>query len=136
TAMAPSILIPAGWQLVDVVGAVIRATVNVNVRWSAITGATYQLDIQTRTGEWIAPCVSSLTSASFAYAGVCPAASMRKVDHADIQTVRVTATTPVINTTVTTAYDGIATDAYLETAGGQATAVAMSWTDVGGGARY
>jgi len=54
TAAAPSTMIPAGWQLTDVVGAVIRATINVNFRWSSIPGASYSLDVQTSTGEWIA----------------------------------------------------------------------------------
>jgi hypothetical protein len=138
TAAAPSTLITAGWQLVDVVGAVIRATINVNVRWSAITGAAYTLDVQTRAGEWIAPCVAStsISGASFSYAGVCTAASFRKVNHADIQAFRITATTTANTTTIAVPYDGVASDVYLETPGGQASAVALSWTDVGGGARY
>ncbi|HEY0986554.1 MAG TPA: ADYC domain-containing protein [Kofleriaceae bacterium] len=139
TAASPSTMIPGGWWLTDVVGAVIRATINVNVRWSAIQGATYSLDVQLRTGEWIAPCLDGTQiggSSSVAYTGVCTSAAMRKVDHADIQAFRVTATTSVGSTTATRPYDGVDSDWYITIPGGQASAVALSWNDVGGGAHY
>jgi hypothetical protein len=139
TAASPSTMIPAGWNLTDVVGAVIRATINVNVRWSAIQGASYSLDIQTRTGEWITPCLGPTVigaSSSVIYTGVCTSAAMRKVDHADIQAFRVTATTTVGTTVGTRLYDGIDSDWYINLAGGQTSAVALSWNNVGGGAHY
>jgi hypothetical protein len=139
TAASSSTMILGGWNMIDVVGAVIRATINMNVRWSSIQSAAYQLDIQTRAGEWIAPCISAAQigqSSSVVYTGVCTAASMRKVDRADIQAFRVTATTTTGTTIGTRAYDGIDSDWYISLAGGQTSAVALSWNNVGGGARY
>jgi hypothetical protein len=139
TGAAPSTMILGGWNMIGVVGAVIRAAINVNVRWSSIQSATYQLDIQTRTGEWVAPCISAAQigqSSSVAYTGVCTAASMRKVDRAEIQAFRITATTTTGTTVGTRLYDGVDSDWYISLAGGQASAVALHWTNVGGGARY
>jgi hypothetical protein len=139
TPAAPSTMIVGGWQLADVVGAVIRATINVNLRWSSIASASYSLDIQTRTGEWITPCLDASqigVSPSVVYAGVCVSAAMRKVDHADIKAFRITATTPVVSTTATRLYDGVDSDAYIEISGGTASAVALTWNEVGGGAKF
>ena len=139
TAASSTTMVLGGWWLTDVVGAVIRATINVNVRWSAILGATYSLDVQLRTGEWIAPCIAATQiggSSSVVYTGVCTGASNRKVDHADIAAFRVNATTTTGTTIGTRAYDGVDSDWYISIAGGQASAVAMSWNDVGGGAHY
>lgn len=139
TAAAPSTMIPAGWQLTDVVGAVIRATINVNFRWSSISGASYSFDVQTTSGEWIAPCLDASqvgVKPSVAYTGVCASASFRKVDHADIKAFRITATTTAGTTTAIAPYGGVDSDAYLELPGGKVSAVALSWNEVGGGARF
>src|SRR5262249_23675935 len=59
TTTAASSMIASGWQLAEVVGGVLRADMNVNVRWSALAGAAMSLDVMTRSGDWIAPCLDA-----------------------------------------------------------------------------
>lgn len=136
TARAATTMIAAGWQLADVVGGVIRGGAEANVRWSIVPGAVYSLDVQTRTGEWIAPCFNSLVlggNNSVVYRGVCVSASNRPINRADIAAFRVTATGSLVGTA---AYDGIDTDAYVDIPGGKTSATVVSWNEIGPGYTY
>ena len=135
TATAPTTMMASSWRLAEVVGGVLRAAIDLNVRWSSLAGATTTLDIQTRTGEWIAPCVSSPGSSRWVYTGVCPA-NNRLVNRADIAALRVNYTTASGTVSATTVYDDADSDVYIALPGGTTTAVAVTWNDRGPGARY
>jgi hypothetical protein len=139
TAIAPTTMIASGWQQPEVVGGVIRAGIDVNLRWSAIPGASYSLAVQTRSGEWIAPCIDTPyigTATSFVYRGTCNSASFRAVDHADIASVRVTATSTAGTQTGNRGYNGFDSDHYIDVPGGAATAVTVTWNNLGQGFNY
>jgi ADYC domain-containing protein len=130
TTTAASTMIANGWKLDEVVGGVIRAAIDVNVRWSAVAGSVYTLDVETGAGEWIPSCIASATigtATSFAYRGVCVGAANRAVNHADIIAFRVTATTSGQSTSATVPYDGFSSDPYLALANGTTTALAVHW---------
>lgn len=126
----------------EVIGGVVRASLDVNVRWTAVPSTTYALDIQLRTGEWIANCVAAATigtATSWTYTGSCPDAAGRAVNHNDIVAFRMNynghyATQP---------YDGISSDAYIpaikvspaltadQVKASQITALTLTWKDLG-----
>lgn len=139
TAIAPTTMIAGGWQRPEVIGGVIRAGIDVNLRWSAVQGATYSLAVQTRSGEWIAPCIDTPligSATSLVYRGICSSASFRAVDHADIAVVRVIATSTNGTQIANRGYNGFDSDLYIDVPGGQATAVTVTWNDVGQGFTY
>jgi hypothetical protein len=139
TASAPTTMIAGGWQLTEVIGAVIRAAIDVNLRWSALSGATFSLDVQTRTGEWISPCLDTAqigTASSVVFRGVCVNAANRSVTHADIAAFRINYTRFGMTQSATQAYDGVDSDAYVDLPGGKTTAVAVTWNEVGAGFSY
>lgn len=142
TAISPTQMLAKGWNLAEVLGGVVRASVDVNVRWSSLAGYSYQLDVQTRGGEWITPCMTSAhigATPQATYRGVCPGAHDRLVHHADIAAFRVTYTKSGSPTYVALrSYDGFSTDTYvaLTAPGSTTTALAVTWNDVGGGAKY
>lgn len=130
TAAAASTMIASQWKLDEVVGGVIRAAIDVNVRWSSLAGSVYTLDVETRAGEWIPSCIDSATigtATRFVYHGVCVGAANRAVNHADIVAFRVTATSAGQSTIATQAYDGFSSDAYVALANGATTAIAVHW---------
>jgi ADYC domain len=139
TTVAPTTMIAEGWQLSEVVGAVIRAEIDVNLRWSALGGATYSLAVQSRTGEWISPCLDASqlgTATSAVYRGRCISAANRRVNHADIVKFQITATTSAGTKVGVQPYNGVDSDAYVEIAGGTTTAVAITWGGLGEGHTY
>jgi hypothetical protein len=139
TTTAASTMIAGGWQLLGVIGGVVAAAVDVNVRWSRVSGATYALAVQSRTGEWISPCISATQiggATSLVYRGVRIGASHRAVNHADIKAFRITATVGLTNQVATAAYDGVDTDAYVPLSSGITTALVVAWNDVGPGFTY
>lgn len=139
TPASPTTMIANGWHLAENLGAVIRAAIDVQVRWSAVSGATYSLAVQTRTGEWVQPCIDtpSIGSAtSLVYRGVCTSALGRTIDHSDIAAVRITSTSTVGTQVVTRAYNGFDSDTYVDIPGGKPTALAVSWNDAGPGFTY
>jgi hypothetical protein len=138
TAAAPTTMIAGGWQLTEVLGGVIRAAVDVNVRWSSLPSVSYALNVQTRTGEWISPCLDAtqLGSASTVFHGVCVSAANRQVNHADIAAFQIAYTKLGVTRYATQAYDGADTDAYIDLPDGRTNAVAITWNEVRPGARY
>lgn len=142
TAKSPSTMLAGGWKLAEVVGGVIRAAIDVNVRWSWLPGYSYTLDVQTRTGDWITSCIDSTQIGMFpwfVYSGVCTGAGNRSVNHADIAAFRVTYTRLGFPTYVATGnYDGFSSDAYvaLSAFNSWTTALALHWNDIGNGAKY
>lgn len=138
TVAAASTMLANGWQLAEVVGAVIRASLDVNVRWSAVANAAYTIDVQTRASEWVNGCIGSTqigAATSYAFTGKCVGAANRIVDHSDIIAFRVNATVGSTTTTATASYDGVASDAYVPLAG-TTTAVAVQWNDLGSAWTY
>jgi len=138
TTMPASTMIASGWQLVEVTGGVIRAELEVNVRWAAVAGATYSLDVLARDGTWVTPCLGAAqldTSTSVRFTGLCVAAD-RTVPHADIVAFRITATNATGSATATAAYDGVAGDVYAELSGGTTTAIDVGWNAYRGAVRY
>jgi hypothetical protein len=134
TATAATTMIANKWKLDEVVGGVIRAALDVNVRWGAILGATYAIDIETRTGEWIPACIDAAhigAATSFAYHGVCVGAANRAVNHADILAFRIAYTQGTQSLSATQAYDGFSSDAYVDLLDATTTALAVHWNDLG-----
>ncbi len=138
TPAAPTTMIAGGWQLTEVLGGVIRAALDVNVRWGSLPSMSYALNVQTRGGEWISPCLDAtqITSTSTVFRGVCVSAANRKVSQADIAAFQVAYTKAGITKYATQAYDGADTDAYIDLPGGKTTAVAITWNEVIPYARY
>jgi hypothetical protein len=130
TTMSPATLIARGWQLVEVVGGMVRASVAINVRWDAVAGATYALDVQTRTGEWIAPCFDAATvgtATGVTIDGGCPAAPGRSLTSGEIVALRVNVQRSASTDPHTLVYDGVSTDVYLPLPGGRPTALVLGW---------
>jgi hypothetical protein len=142
TAISPTTMMADGWNLVEVVGGVLRASIDVNLRWSSLPGYSYTVDAQTGAGGWITSCIDSAhigSSTSFAYRGVCVGSANMRLNHSDIIAFRVTYTRSGFPTLVATqAYDGFSSDAYiaLDAPDSLTTAVAVSWSDLGGGTTY
>jgi hypothetical protein len=139
TARSPAAMIADGWHLSEVVGGVPRASFDVTVSWSVLAGYAVSLDLQTNSGEWIAPCISAAqlgSATSVVGAGNCTAAG-RVVGNADIAAFRVVYTKPNAPTrTATRPYDGVAPETYVAIAKGKPTAVSISWNDLGSDYTY
>lgn len=138
TTTPASTMIGDGWQLVEVTGGVIRAELDVNVRWAAVAGATYTLDVLQRDGTWVTACLDAAqlgAATSVRFTGRCVAAN-RSVPHADVVAFRITATTSIGSSVATAAYDGVAGDVYAELPGGVITAIDVGWNAYRGAARY
>jgi hypothetical protein len=107
-----------------------------------LAGYSYTVDAQTAAGGWITSCIDSAhigSSTSFAYRGVCVGSANMPLNHADIIAFRVTYTRSGFPTLVATqAYDGFSSDVYiaLDAPDSLTTAVAVSWSDLGGGTTY
>jgi ADYC domain len=138
TTISPTTMMANGWSLVETVGGVLRAAIDVNVRWSALPGYSYSIDAQTAAGGWITSCIDSAhigTATSFAYQGFCVGNNNTALNHADIIAFRVVATS-TSNPTVTSdrqSYDGFSSDVYVPLAGAHSllTAVEFRWNDLG-----
>jgi hypothetical protein len=139
TTTSPTTMIAGGWELVEVVGGAVRASMDVNMRWSHVSSAIYRLDVQTRTGEWIQPCIDSSiigSATGTTYRGRCTSASNRRVSPADIAAIRVgykVGTLPF--QTVTRPYGGFEADVHVDLPG-KTTAVEVSWNEGGREATY
>jgi len=139
TTTAPSTMIAAGWQLVQVEGALPHAAMDLNLRWSLLSGGSYALDVQTKTGEWVSPCIDQPIvggATAYVYRSVCPSAANRTVANSDVRAFRVRYTAPNGSGAGVVAYDGAASDVYVPLPGGQTTALTVSWNDLGPGMRY
>jgi hypothetical protein len=124
TTVSPTEMAAAGWQLAEVVGGVLRAGINVNVRWNALPATySYTIDVVTPTGT-IASCVnnaaipaSSTGVTSFAYTGACPGLNNLAVNHTDLIGFRVTATSSTPGQPIyvgKASYDGFSSDVYVD----------------------
>lgn len=137
TAASPSTMRASGWQLAEVIGGVLRAAIDLNVRWSSIPGYSYTIDVQTRNGDWITSCVDSAhigTEPQFVYRGACVGAANHRLHHTDIAAFRVTYhRTGQPTYTATQSYDGFSSDAYvdLKAPGSTTTALTLRWNNVG-----
>ena len=132
TTSAPAtMMIADGWQLAEVVGGAVRGAMDVVIRWSQM-GSTvvYSLDVKTRTGEWIAPCIDAAhigTATSVVFRGSC--AGGRKIGPADIAALRVNWAQPSDPfQSATRPYGGDA-DVHVDLPGGKATSLAVTWDD-------
>lgn len=142
TAISPTTMLATGWQVAEVVGGVLRAAIDVNVRWTSLPGYSYTVDAQTRAGGWITSCIDSAhigAASEFAYRGVCVGSANFRLHHADIAAFRVTFTRPGWPTyTATQNYDGFSSDAYiaLTAPGSITTALAVRWNNLGDTMKY
>lgn len=138
TTISPTTMMANGWNLVETIGGVLRAAIDVNVRWSALSGYSYSIDAQTAAGGWITSCIDAATigtASSFAYHGSCVGNNNTALNHADIIAFRVVATSSG-NPTVTSdpqSYDGFSSDVYVPLTAPHSvlTAVEVRWTDLG-----
>jgi hypothetical protein len=142
TSISPTTMMAGGWNLVETVGGVLRAAIDVNIRWSALSGYTYSIDAQTAAGTWITSCIDSAnigSATSFAYQGICVGSNSYALNHADIIAFRVVATS-TSNPSVTSdpqPYDGFSSDVYVPLVGPVAgphsliTALTIRWPDLG-----
>lgn len=129
TTRAPSTMLDEGYTLEENLGGVLRAGLDVNVRWSEQAGATYNYDVQDRQGRWITGCLGATPQAvrSARFTGECPG-SHGHVNHADVIAFRVTGTlggTPFTSDAVP--YDGFASDVYVPFASTKPWAQAVQW---------
>lgn len=134
TTASPASMIAQGDTLAELTGSVIRGQHAVNVRWSYVFGATYQVQVRTRLVGWT-PCSTQLTTPSFAFSGQCAATPM-KVDRNDVTGFRVTATVGSQTYTADLDYDGIATDVHLDIASFLPSALEIHWSSLGTGYVY
>jgi len=135
TTASPWTLLAAGYHLAENLGGAIRGQNDVNLRWAAVTGATYTLDVTMRGGEQILGCLTTTQTTATLYspkAGSTPTcASGRSIDHNDIAALTLTATASTGSYTVTVPYDGIANDVYFQLANLKPIALHLSWTNLG-----
>jgi len=142
TAVSPSTMLAQGWNLAEVVGGVLRAAIDVNVRWSALPGYNYTLDVQNRAGYWITSCIDSAqigTAPRFVFRGECTNAGNYRINHADISAFRITYTQAnQPSYTAMVDYDGFSSDAYiaLDAPGSATTALALRWNNLGDRVKY
>jgi hypothetical protein len=139
TTTSPTTMIAAGWQLVQVEGALPRAAMDLNLRWSLLGAGSYALDVQTKTGAWVTPCIDQSVlggATAYVYRGVCPSAANRTVANSDVRAFRVRYTAQNGSGAVVVPYDGAASDVYVPLPGGQTTALTVSWNEVGPTMRY
>ncbi|MEO7729665.1 MAG: hypothetical protein ABIY55_01745, partial [Kofleriaceae bacterium] len=137
TAISPTTMLAGGWNLVETMGGVIRAAIDVNVRWSSVPGYSYAIDAQTAAGAWITSCIDSATigtATSFAYHGICVGSSNYALNHADIIAFRVVATqtSGPTYTSDPQLYNGFASDVYIPLTAPNSllTAVEIRWAGV------
>lgn len=140
TARAPSSMLADGYVAQEVVGGVLRAAIDVNVRWGHLASAyRYALDVQTRTGEWIPSCsgTAPLAATELTFSDRCQA-PLRDVNHSNILAFRVVATAFGLPTIVSppVLYDGFSSDVYVPFGNDRTTAVAIDWNDAGVGVKY
>ncbi len=112
----------------------------VDVRWSALPGHQYSLDVVTRSGEVIGPCIASgvLGSSTRAtYTGICPSGGNAVVLKHDIASFRLYYSSDGVWTKhVEVPYDGVTDDVSIEIPGGAATAVDLRWNERTTGSTY
>jgi ADYC domain len=143
TAVSPTNMMADGWSLEEVVGGVLRAGIDINLRWTSVAGATYTVDAQTPVG-WVNGCIDSVSigsTPSFVFRGTCVGLSngTYPLNHTDIVAFRVTATVPGLPPfTGTVAYDGFSSDPYVDVTAphGLPSALAVRWTNLGAEVTY
>lgn len=119
TAISPTTMVAQGWNLVEVVGGVLRAAIDINVRWKSLPGYSYSVDVQTRAGTWITSCINSAqigNASEIIYRGTCTGASNYPLHHEDIAAFRVVYSPSLPGGTTLTAtanYDGWSSDTYI-----------------------
>ena len=139
TAASPTKLIEDGWLLDEVVGGVLRAAINVHVRWSRFTNYTYSLAVETRVGGWITCIDANLIGAapSVTFDGTCPSAGNAVINHSDVIAFRVTYTKGTSIYIAEQPYDGFSSDVYVGPLTGTPnppptalTALKVTWSSV------
>lgn len=112
----------------------------VDLRWTARPGHAYSLDIITRAGDVLGPCIAvGLLGAttSVRYTGICPSAGDVRVAKADIAAFRLYyADNGVWNNFVEAPYDGVSDRLFLHVPDGAAAAVEIGWTERATGTEY
>jgi GH43 family beta-xylosidase len=112
----------------------------VDVGWSRLDGHQYSLDVVTRDGRTIGPCVGAAIlgdATSYEYTGICPSAGdviVHKADIAELQLYSSNDGTWTLAASVP--YDGVSDHAFLPIQGGATTRVSLDWNEKATGTRY
>jgi glycosyl hydrolase family 43/SH3 domain-containing protein len=111
-----------------------------DVRWNALPGYSYSLDVVLRDGTWVGPCIGAGTlgtSTATTFTGVCPGANNRLVHKSDIATFRLYYSNDgTWRNFVDQAYDGGTDRVSIALPGGTTQAVALNWNEKTTGTEY
>lgn len=112
----------------------------VDLRWSRVPGASYSLDVVTRDGTVVGPCLSAGrlgTSTSTRFSGICPSHGDVVVNKSDIAAFRLYSSTDgTWSQFVDVPYDGIADRVFVPVPGGTTESVALRWSELDTGRNY
>jgi hypothetical protein len=112
----------------------------VDVRWGALEGHRYSLDLVLRDGSVVGPCISVGVLDSdrhAAFTGVCPSASHRVVEKSKVGAFRLYYSADDTWTRfVDVAYDGVSDDVFVALPGAETREVALRWNELETGAAY
>jgi GH43 family beta-xylosidase len=118
----------------------IHALNYVDLRWSAVPGHQYSLDIERRDGTVVGPCIAAgiLGSAtSTRYTGICPSAGDLRVPKSEIAEFRLYYSNDGTWTKfVDQPHDGFGDRVFLKIAGGATGQVEIGWNERATGAEY
>ncbi|NUP10448.1 MAG: family 43 glycosylhydrolase [Polyangiaceae bacterium] len=116
-------------------------TLNVaDVAWSKLDGYDYSLDVVTRDGQTVGPCVATGilgSSTSHEYTGICPSAADLIVHKSDIAAFRVYYSNDGTWTqSAEQPYDGVSDHVFVPIEGGFTSRVTLGWNEKVTGTRY
>uniref|UniRef100_A0A914XCI7 Endo-1,5-alpha-L-arabinanase A n=1 Tax=Plectus sambesii TaxID=2011161 RepID=A0A914XCI7_9BILA len=112
----------------------------VNLRWTQLNGNSYSVDVVTRDGSVIGPCISVGRigeALGTIYNGVCPDSGDKLVDKGDIAEFRLYySATGTWTDHVVQEYDGVSDDVAFYLPGGVTKQVALRWNELTTGTEY
>ena len=105
----------------------------VDIRWNELPSYIYSLDVITRNGIWLGPCISTArigSSLGTTYMGICPDNGDQLVDKGDIAAFRLYYTNNgTFSTYVETPYDGVSDQLAIYLPGGITRQIAIRWNE-------
>ena len=112
----------------------------IDIRWNQLPSYEYSLDVITKDGTWIGPCIAvgRIGSAlGITYMGICPDNSDRLVDKGDIAAFRLYySNNSSFSDYVETPYDGVSDELAIYLPGGITRQIAIRWNERMTGAKY
>jgi GH43 family beta-xylosidase len=112
----------------------------VDLRWSRIPGAQYSVDLVTKDGTVVGPCIAVGrigTATTTRYRGICPDGGDVRVEKSEVAAFRVYHSTDGTWTQFTdVAYDGGADRLFVAIDGGTTDAVELHWNELATAAEY